>query len=61
MNGNKALDKDIYTELITFLNAQLENIIIKFYDDDVESIKLKSVFKCFHLDFFIKEKQVFLF
>ena len=56
MNTNKTLDKDIYTELITFLNAQLENIIIQFYDDNAEFNKLKNDFKCFQLDFFYKRE-----
>ena len=56
LNENKALDKDVYTELITFLNAKLEKIIIQFYDDDVEFNKLKNDFKCFQLDFFYKRE-----
>ena len=56
LNENKALDKDVYTELITFLNARLEKIIIQFYDDDVEFNKLKNDFKCFQLDFFYKRE-----
>ena len=56
LNANKTLDKDIYTELITFLNAQLENIITQFYDDDEEFNKLKNDFKCFQLDFFYKRE-----
>jgi hypothetical protein len=55
-NEYRALDKNAYTALINFLNDILENIIILFYDDDIEYNKLRNDFKCKKFDVFFKRE-----
>ena len=55
-NESKAIDKNTYNELITFLNDKLEEAIIQFYDDEKEFQKIKSDPKCIYFDKFYKRE-----
>ena len=55
-NESKAIDKNTYKELITFLNDKLEEAIIQFYDDEKEFQKIKSDPKCIYFDKFYKRE-----
>ena len=55
-NQFRAVDKNALAELIKFLNDVLENIIIKFYDDEIEYNQLKKDYKCIKFDEFYKRE-----
>ena len=55
-NEHRTLDENAYVELINFLNEKLENIIIRFYDDEIEYNKLKNDFKYIKFDIFFKRE-----
>lgn len=55
-NEYRTLDGNAYVELIKFLNEKLENIIIQFYDDEIEYNKLKNDFKYIKYDIFFKRE-----
>ena len=55
-NEHRTLDGNAYVELINFLNEKLENIIIRFYDDEIEYNKLKNDFKYIKFDIFFKRE-----
>ena len=56
MNEYRALDKNVYDELISFLNDTLENIITHFYEDEVEYNKLKNNSKYIKFDICFKRE-----
>ena len=56
MNENRTINKIAYAGLINFLNNSLENVIIQFYDDEIEYNKLKNDSKCIRFDFFFKRE-----
>ena len=56
MNKYRALDKNVYDELISFLNDTLENIITHFYEDEVEYNKLKNDSKYIRFDICFKRE-----
>ena len=55
-NEHRAVDKNAYTELINFLNDILENVIIHFYDDEIEFNKLRNDSKCKIFDIFFERE-----
>ena len=55
-NEYRTLDRNAYAELISFLNEKLENIITRFYDDEIEYNKLKNDFKYIKFDTFFKRE-----
>ena len=55
-NENKAVDKDSYNQLIKFLNENLEETIIQFYNDENEFKKINSDKKCIYFDKFYKSE-----
>ena len=55
-NGQKAKDKNAYEQLINFINTQLENIIIQFYDDKNEFDKINKDSKCIKFDSYYKRE-----
>ena len=55
-NEHRTLDRNAYAELISFLNEKLENIITRFYDDEIEYNKLKNDFKYIKFDTFFKRE-----
>ena len=55
-NENKAVDKDSYNQLIKFLNENLEETIIQFYNDENEYKKINSNKKCIYFDKFYKRE-----
>ena len=61
-NRKKAKDKNVYEELISFLNeTTLEEVFIIFYEDKNEFEKIKKNKKCIYFDkFFKKETDISL-
>ena len=55
-NENKAIDKNSYNELIKFLNENLEETILHFYNDEKEFKKINGDPKCIYFDKFYKRE-----
>ena len=55
-NSQRTKDKNAYNELINFLNEQLKNIIIQFYDDKIEFDKLNKDSACIKFDEFYQRE-----
>ena len=55
-NSQKTKDKNAYNELINFLNEQLKNIIIQFYDDKIEFDKINKDSGCIKFNEFYQRE-----
>ena len=56
-NEKRAKNKDVYNNLVSFLNNTLENAFVEFYEDKNEFEKINNDKKCLFFDeYFRKEK-----
>ena len=55
-NESKAKDKNIYSQLISFLNDSVENELIKFYKNKEEFKSINKDSKCLFYDQYFKKE-----